>query len=396
MDFGFTKEEEAFRAEVRQFLEKEIPQKWYDLDIRAWEETDESWAVSRDFHRKLGQKGWLASAYPKEYGGGELGTMKRLILAEELAAHHAPVGVEIAITVDWVGTTLLLFGTDEQKKKYIMPIAKGDIIFCVGYSEPNAGSDLASLQTRATEVSDGFVINGQKIWTTVAHYADYCWLAARTDPDAPKHRGVSMFVVDMKTPGITVRPLINLLNHHSFNEVFFDDVHVPKNCLIGEKNRGWYHLAAALDYERSGLSGGAGGETTIRRLVGYCKETKRHGKPLAADPLIRQELAQLAIENEVSRMMAYRIASIFGRGQRPNKEASMSFISSSTLTRKMMNTGMRIMGHYGLLERDSKWAVFNGMVERTYLSAASSGVGGGTTEIQRNIVAQRGLGLPRG
>ena len=319
MDFRFTEEEEAFRKEVSQWLEKEIPQRWHELDLVAWEETDESWAISREFQRKLGQKGWLASAYPKEYGGGELGTMKRLILAEELASHRAPVGVEVAIAVDWVGPTLLLFGTEEQKKKYVTGIARGELAFCLGYSEPNAGSDLASLQTRATESGDEYVINGQKIWTTIAHYANYMWLAARTDPDAPKHRGISMFVVDMKTPGITVRPLINLLNRHSFNEVFFDDVHIPKDSLVGQKHLGWYHLAAALDYERSGLSGGS--RRVVDGLVQYVKETERNGQLLAKDPVIRQEIAQIAIENEIARMMSYRIAWMFSKGLRPSSEA---------------------------------------------------------------------------
>jgi alkylation response protein AidB-like acyl-CoA dehydrogenase len=393
MDFRFTEEEEAFRKEVSQWLEKEVPQRWHELDLVAWEETDESWAISREFQRKLGQKGWLASAYPKEYGGGELGTMKRLILAEELASHRAPVGVEVAIAVDWVGPSLLLFGTEEQKQKYVTGIAKGELAFCLGYSEPNAGSDLASLQTRAVESGDSWIINGQKIWTSVAHYADYMWLAARTDPDAPKHRGVSMFVVDMKTPGITVRPLINLLNRHSFNEVFFDDVHIPKDSLVGQKHLGWYHLAAALDYERSGLSGGS--RRVVDGLVQYVKETERNGQLLAKDPVIRQEIAQIAIDNEIARMMSYRIAWMFSKGLRPSSEASMSFLVNTQLTKRLMNTGIRITGLYGLLERDSKWAVLNARMLRTYLVAASSGVGGGTTEIQRNIIATRGLGLPR-
>ena len=398
MDFRFTKEEEAFREEVSQWLKKEIPQEWYDIDIRMWEENDESWAIARAFQLKLGQKGWLAPGLPKEYGGGGLGIMKRLILAEELATLDAPVGIETIMSVEWVSPTLLLFGTEEQKRKYVLPVAKGDIVFCLGYSEPNAGSDLASVQTRATEVSDGFVLNGQKIWTTIAHYADYMWIAARTDPDAPKHRGISMFVIDMKTPGITVRPLINLLNCHSFNEVFFDEAHISKDCLVGEKNRGWYHLAsAALEFEHGGgLSGGIGATQTVKELVQYCKETKRYGKPIAEDPLIRQELAQSAIEASISRKMCYRIASKYARGLHPGSEGSMSMLVGTQLSKRMMNLGMRITGLYGLLEKDSKWAVLKGGIERMYLATASSGVGGGTTEIQRNIVAQRGLGLPRG
>jgi len=394
MDFSFTEEEEAFRQEVRQWLTKEIPQRWYELNTGYWEETDESWAVSRDFHRKLGERGWLAPAFPRKYGGAEMSTTKRFILSQELAHHRAPVGVEVEEAVNWVGPAILMFGSGEQKQKYIPAIARGDIVFCIGYSEPNAGSDLASLQTRATEVSDGYIINGQKIWTTIAHYADYCWLATRTDPTVSKHRGISMLVVDMRTPGITVRPLINILGHHSFNEVFFDDVHVPKDSLIGQKNQGWYQLAAALDFERSSFIVDAFADRTIEELVQYAKETECRGKPLAKDPLIRQELAQAVIENQICRMMSCRLVSIYAKGKHPNVEASMSFLTITNLTKRMMNVGMRITGLYGLLEKDSCWAVLNGEISRLYLTAASVGVGGGTTEIQRNIIALRGLGLP--
>jgi alkylation response protein AidB-like acyl-CoA dehydrogenase len=210
MDFRFTADEEAFRREVRQWLEQEIPQRWIELDPGIWEETEESWGVAREFQRRLGQKGWLAPAYPREYGGLELSHMKRLILAEELAYSRAPLSIEVEVTVNWVAPSIMLFGTEEQKKDYATAVAKGDIIFCLGYSEPNAGSDLASLQTRAVEVGDEYVINGQKTWCSYGHLADYCWLAARTDPDASRHEGISLFIVDMKTPGITIRPLINM------------------------------------------------------------------------------------------------------------------------------------------------------------------------------------------
>lgn len=395
MDFRFTKEEEAFRQEVRQWLKKEIPQRWTELDPGIWEETEESWALSRQFQRKLGQKGWLAPAYPKEYGGLELSHMKRLILAEELAYNRAPISIEVEITVNWVAPTIILFGTEKQKEDYVTRVAKGDIIFCLGYSEPNAGSDLAALQTRAVEVGDKYVINGQKIWCSYGHLADYCWLAARTDPDVPKHKGVSMFVVDMKTPGITVRPLINVLNRHSFNEVFFDDVRIPKENLVGQKNNGWYQLVIALDLERSSIGGPAANQRLIEELVQYAKETKRNGESLADDPLIRNELANVAVENEVARMICYRIAWMYGKGLHPSYESSMSMVFASEVLRHMANVGMRILGHYGELDRDSKWTIMNARIMRMCLSALSIGVGGGSNEIQRNIIAMRGLGLPR-
>jgi len=395
MDFRFTEDEEAFRREVHQWLKHEIPQRWTELDPGIWEETEESWALAREFQRKLGQKGWLAPAYPREYGGLELSHMKRLILSEELAYNRTPMSIEEEITVNWVGPSIMLFGTEKQKKEYLTRIARGDVIFCLGYSEPNAGSDLASLQTRAVEVGDEYVINGQKTWCSYGHLADYCWLAARSDPDASRHEGVSIFIVDMKTPGITVRPLINILNRHSFNEVFFDDVHIPRENLVGQKNKGWYELVIALDFERSSVGYAAGNQRIIEELIKYVKETARNGEPLANDPLTRNELAQLVVENEVARMMAYRIAWMFSKGFHPSYESSMSMVFISEVMRRTANAGMRILGHYGELDRDSKWAIMNARIMRMCLSSLSIGVGGGSNEIQRNIIAIRGLGLPR-
>ncbi len=395
MDFRFTADEEAFRQEVRQWLEQEIPERWIELDPGVWEETEESWGLAREFQRKLGQKGWLAPAYPKEYGGLELSHMKRLILAEELAYSRAPLSIEVEVTVNWVAPSIMLFGTEEQKKDYATAVAKGDIIFCLGYSEPDAGSDLASLQTRAVEVGDEYVINGQKTWCSYGHLADYCWLAARTDPDASRHEGISIFIVDMKTPGITIRPLINILDRHSFNEVFFDEVRIRKENLVGQKNKGWYQLMIALDFERSSIGYAAGNQRIIEELVQYVKETSRNGEPLAQDLLIRNELAQVVVENEVARMMAYHIAWMFSKGLHPSYESSMSMVFISEVMRRTANTGMQILGHYGELDRDSKWTVMNARIMRMCLSSLSIGVGGGSNEIQRNIIAIRGLGLPR-
>ena len=395
MDFRFSEEEEAFREEVRQWLKKEISPRWTEIDAGLWEETEESWALLREFQRKLGQKGWLAPAYPKEYGGSEMSHLKRLVLSEELSYHKAPFGIETEISVNWVGGALSLFGSEQQKKKYLTEVAKGESCFCLGYSEPNSGSDLASIQTRAVEDGDSWVINGQKTWCSFAHYADYCWLGARTDPDAPKHKGISMFVIDMKTPGITVRPLINILNRHSFNEVFLDDVRVPKDALIGQKNKGWYQLAMALDFERSLIGTAAANQRLIENIMAFAKETKVDGKSISDDPLIKDELAELAVENEVLRMMCYRIAWMYSKELHPSYESSMSLLLSSELLRHTANVGMRVLGHYGELDQDSKWAVSKARIMRTYLSCISIGVGGGTNEIQRNIVAMRGLGLPR-
>jgi alkylation response protein AidB-like acyl-CoA dehydrogenase len=395
MDFKFTPEEEAFRQEVKDWLKKEIPSRWFEIPTGLWQETEESWSISRQFQKKLGAKGWLAPAYPREYGGAALGHIKRLILAEELAYHNAPVGVETEITVNWVGMALQHFGSEEQKQNYVKRIASGDIVFCLGYSEPNAGSDLASLQTKALEKGDEFIVNGQKIWCSFAHYADYCWLAAVTDTDAPKHRNMSMFVVDMKTRGISIRPLINVLDAHSFNEVFFDDVHVPKDGLVGGKNNGWFQLAIALDFERSGVQTAASNQLFLNYMLHYVKNNKRNGKPLADDPALRHELAEMAIEIEVARMLCYRIAWIYSQGGHSNYESSMAMVVGSELLRRISDVGMRVLGQYGQLLPGSKYALGRAEVARSYLAALSIGVGGGTNEIQRNIIAMRGLRLPR-
>lgn len=396
MDFGFTTEEEAFRREICDFLESEVPQRWKELGYQIWEETDESWAITRAWNHKLGEKGWLALAWPKEYGGQARSIMEQLVFSEETSYYGTPTGIETTITIGWVCPTIMIYGTEEQKKDYLSKAAMGDLIFCLGYSEPGAGSDLAAVQTRAVEDGDDYVVNGQKIFTTVAHRADYCWLAARTDPDVPKHKGISMFVVDMKTPGITVRPLINIMGFHSFNEVFFDDVRVPKRNLVGEKNRGWYQLAVALDFERSGVGLAAMARRTLEELVKFCQETRRNGEVLAKDPIIRHKLADLAIQIEVSRMLCYRIAWMQSKGLIPNYEASMGMLFGSELLRRLANVGMEILGLHGQIDRGSKWAPLQGRIMRECLTSISIGVGGGTSEIQRNIIAMRGLGLPRG
>ncbi len=394
MDLKFTKEQIEFRKEVRDFLEKEIPPRWKELGYIAWEETDESWAITRGWNKKLGKKGWLALTWPKEFGGLGRSHVDQLILDEELSAANTPTGIETNVTIAWVCPTIRLFGTEEQKQKYLPPAARGEINFCLGYSEPNAGSDLASLQTAAIEDGDGFIINGQKVWTSYAHRAEYCWLAARSDPDAPKHKGISMFVVDMKTPGISVRPLINAAGFHSFNEVFFDNVRIPKENLVGEKNRGWYQLAVALDFERSNVGRPAEFKKVIAQLVTYCKETKRNGRLLSDDPTIRKKLAKLALDTEILRLLCYRITWMQTHGEKPNYEASITKVFSSELIDRLYNTGMEILGPHAQLDRGSKWAVFNGLITRSFIVAPSMAMGGGTSEVQRNIIALRGLGLP--
>ncbi len=397
MDFTFSKEEEEFRKEVRQWLKKEIPPRWHEISPGLWEENDEIWAIARQFDRRLAGKGWYAPSYPREYGGIEATMAQQLILGEEKSLLQAPSRFSQAVGVEFVGPTILQYGNEEQKRKYVRGIGTAELIFCLGYSEPQAGSDLGGLQTRAIEENECFVVNGQKTFTTFAHLADYCWLAARTDPEAPRHNGISMFVVDMKTPGITVRPLINIADSHSFNEVFFDDVRLPKDALVGEKNRGWYYLTTALNYERGGIIRLPATLTALLdELVRYVKETPGAGGVLADDEHVQQRLAELATEIEICRLLSYRVADLVNRGVVPTYENSEAFLFGNELLRRFAKTAGEILGPYGQLGKNCKRAPMRGVIQGLYLDTVGNGFGGGSSEIQRNIIALLGLGLPRG
>ena len=395
MEFQFTEEQENFRKEIKRWLAKEIPARWREIRLGAWEENDEIFDVTRDFERKLAQKGWLAPGYPSAYGGMDATPVEQAIINEEKALAQAPtIGTDV-LTVGWVGPTIMINGTDAQKEKYVGGIGRGELVFCLGYSEPDAGSDLAGVQTLAVEDGDAYVVNGQKIFTSCAHRADYCWLAARTDPDAPKHKGMSMFIVDLKTPGVTIRPLINIHGNHHFNEVFFDNARVPKENMVGEKNLGWYILATALNYERSGVQLPAEHIRIIEGLTQYAKDTPWEGGVLFDNPIIRRKLAELTMENEVCRLICYRVISMQSQGKDPAHEASMSLLFTSEVHRRVANTGMEILGQYGQLEKGSRWTALEGTLSKMYIGCLPYGIGGGTNEVQRNLIALLGLGLPR-
>ena len=397
MNFAFTQGDEAFRLEVRQWLQSEIPARWYELSPGMWEENEETWAIARQFDRKLAGKGWYAPSYARRYGGIEATMAQQIIIGEEKSLLQAPSRFSQAVSVEFVGPTIMQYGSEEQKAKHVRGIGTAELVFCLGYSEPQAGSDLGALQTRAVEEKDCFVVNGQKIFTTFAHLADYCWLAARTDPDAPKHEGISMFVVDMKTPGITVRPLINIADSHSFNEVFFDDVRVPKDALVGEKNRGWYYLTTALNYERGGIVRlPATLACLLEELVRYVSETSGAGGLLADDPHVQQRLAEMATEIEVCRLLSYRVADLVDRGMTPAYETSEAFLFGNELLRRFAKTAGEILGPYGQLAKKCKLSPLRGVIQGLYLDTVGTGIGAGSTEIQRNIIALLGLGLPRG
>jgi alkylation response protein AidB-like acyl-CoA dehydrogenase len=360
---------------------------------RKSREDNEYINIAKAFTRTLGAKGWFTAHWPQEYGGLNWPFWQHFIMNEEMAIADAPIiggnGPK------FLGPTIIHYGSDEQKERFLPGIAKGEDLWVQGYSEPNSGSDLASLQTRAEEDGDEWVINGQKIWSSYGHYADWCFMLARTDPDAPKHRGISYFLLDMKTPGITVRPLINIAGTKGFNEIFFENVRVPKDALLGEKNRGWYMATTTLSYERTAIEAPARAQRLLNDLVRYAKLTKRNGHSLAEDPSVRQRLAQLAIEIDVSRCLSYRVATSQAREDIPGPEAPANKVFTSEMIQRIAQVGMQMMGLYGQLEFNTKWAPLKGKIERLYLTSVSGTIAGGTSETQRNIIAERGLGLPR-
>jgi alkylation response protein AidB-like acyl-CoA dehydrogenase len=395
MDFRFSPQEEGFRQEIRDWLKDNLPKDWEGDRFSRSGDDGEGMSIYKEFARRLATKKWVAPHWPVKYGGLGLSVIEQLIFNEEMAYANAPIGYS-SIGVGWAGPTIIVYGSEEQKRRFLPAITAGEVMWCQGFSEPNAGSDLANIQTRAVRDGDDYIINGQKIWTSGAHYADWMILIARTDPGAPKHKGISYFLVDMKTPGITVRPLIDMMNNHGFNEVFFENVRVPKDCLLGEENRGWYMATTTLDFERSSIGAAVGGLKLLEDLVQFVQETSFNGQRLKDDPRVLLRLADCAVEVELGRLLSYRVATLQARGIVPNYEASIAKLFNTDMQFNLAVAGMEIMGLYGQLEPGSKWVPLKGRFERQYMWQTGLKVGGGTTEIQKNIIAQRGLGLPRG
>ena len=383
-----------FRQEVRDFLDRELtPEVIRGREVQRDRPYDGS-PVAAEFYRKLIATGWLApqaSRWPKEYGGVERSDEERRILAEELSARGVAVG---AIDGGIQGPIIMRHGSEELKREFLPGMARGEISFSLGYTEPNAGTDLASLEMRAVRDGDDYVVNGQKVYSTGAHHATHHWLAARTDPDAPKHRGISLFCVDLKSPGVTIRPLWTMGGERT-NEVFYDDVRVPRKNLVGEENHGWAYVREALGVERILMGGGGGGRSVIDELVEYANETERNGRALAEDTFVRQSLAQLAIENRIRRLFGQRTAWLMRKGVIPEVEAAMSKVWGNELDQRIGHVGTQILGLYGQLEPDSKWTPLRGSLEHRYLFTVHLSYGGGSHELMRSLIATRGMGLPR-
>jgi alkylation response protein AidB-like acyl-CoA dehydrogenase len=386
LDFRFTPEQERFRGDIRAFL----AEKWgLSASISDDPESDdELWTRQTNFRKALAHKGWLTRAWPSEWGGQDADQVDQAIYREEMALAGAPDADQ---GVDRVGPSLMLFGNEEQKRRFLPKISSAEIFWCQGFSEPGSGSDLASLQTRAVLDGDSYNVNGQKIWTSNAHRADWIFLLARTDPDAPKHRGISFLLVDMRSPGITVQPLINMTGGHGFNQVFFDNVRVPRENLVGEENRGWYIAATTLDFERSGINRIAAAVRVLDGIFGYVRQ-----HPSKKNDSIRNRLAELKIEFDIGRSLAYRVAWMQSKKLIPNYEASMSKLFGSEVQQRLANFAVNTLGLAGQVAPGSGRAPLGGGIEQYYLSTVSVTIAAGTSEVQRNIIATRGLGLPRG
>ena len=409
MDFRDDSAQAEFRARVASFIQESLPQayrdravgqgapsgtggllSWYEdrvHDDPSVREAAKAWADA------LAEHGWVAPHWPREYGGGGLTSMEQMIFNEEMAKASAPpVGGSGVLLL---GPTILVHGSEEQKQKYLGAILAGDVAWAQGYSEPGAGSDLSSLQTRAARDGDEFVVNGQKIWTSGAHLSDAIFALVRTNPDAPKHRGITFLLIDdIRQPGINVRPLIDAAWGHHVNEVFFEDVRVPAANVLGEVDRGWYVGMTLLDFERSGISGAVGQQMDLAELLEAVRTDPR--SHLDRSPQLRTRIVERAISVEITYLLSLRIASMQAAGLVPNMEASMGKLFSSEQEQELYRVGVRAFGLHSLLWPGDGGEVLDGKHIRSYVRSIPRTIGGGSSEIQRNIIATRGLGLPRG
>ena len=383
MDFRLTAAQEALREEVRAFLGATLPRYQSEPPSDAW-----MVGFSREFSREFAARGWIGYTWPARYGGREGSYLERLVITEECLRAGAPVAAHW-MSDRQIGPALLAYGNEEQRAEFLPKIARAEVVFCIGMSEPNAGSDLASLKTRAVEDGDFFVVDGHKIWTSGAHEADFCYLVARTDPAAPKHKGISELLVDMRAPGITIRPVVDLTGKHHFNEVFFEGVRVHRRYLVGEKNRGWYQIASQLDYERSGMERLLSNWVVHRAVRAFATEAG-----LTADPVLRDKLARLEIELEIGRWMIYRVAWLLTQGVVPNRESATTKAFSTDVEQRVAEVAGEVLGPYAALMPGSRAAKLAGRVARAILFSPAYTIQGGTSQVLRNIIALRALGLP--
>ena len=397
MDFRLTAEQEALKKEFEDFFKAEMknaPRALEEGGVEGAYASEEGFAFHNYMKKKLGEKGWLSRPWPKNYGGSDATVIEQLIFNEARETFQAP-GIDIW-GVEMFAPTVILFGTNEQKERMLPPIAKGDVQYCQGWSEPDAGSDLANIQTMALKDGDQYVINGQKVWTTAAHRADHMFILARTDPDSTRSRGLSVFSLRMDLPGIDVRPILFMDKSHVYNEVFFKDVRVHESDRVGEENDGWRSTRETMNFERSGIGAYTRGKKSLDELINYVKTTRRGGKLLVDNLTVRQKIAKLYIDLELGSTLAYKIAWMQQKGGMITaaSAASESKVFGSELAQRIANYATEIMGLYGQLER-SKWAPLRGEMVASYQFSPGVNIAAGSSEIQRNLIAWVGLGLPR-
>jgi alkylation response protein AidB-like acyl-CoA dehydrogenase len=392
MDLNLTPQEQHFRDEVRAWLQANVPKDWESR--RAQDDMKEFFAFLRAWQKQVFEAGWAGVAWPTEYGGRGATLMEQVIFTEEMARAIAPQLANV-LGLSLIGPTIIAYGTDKQKKRFLPPILSADEIWCQGFSEPNAGSDLAGIRTAAKLDGDHYIVNGQKVWTSYGWAADWCALLTRSDADSTKHKGLTYILVDMKSPGVEVRPLRQLTGETEFNELFFRDVRVPVENVLGKAGEGWEVAIGTLMHERATL--GAGMQITFRRqfdrLVELSHVVERNGRPAAEDPVMRQKLAQSYVDIEIMRLNQMRSISRISQTGVPGPEGSVHKIFWSELNQRFQQVAMELLGPYGQLTNGG--AIDDGQWAYNFLRARGNTIEAGTSEVQRNIVGHFVLGLPK-
>jgi alkylation response protein AidB-like acyl-CoA dehydrogenase len=393
MDLSFTAEEVLFRDELRAWLTVNVPKEWEGVREEPLEQRFE---FLRRWQRRLYDAGWAGISWPKEYGGRGASLMQQVIFWQEMARAGAPPLANV-LGLGLIGPTIIAFGTEAQKRRYLHKILSAEEIWCQGFSEPHAGSDLASLQTEAHRDDGHYVVNGQKVWTSYGWLGDWCEVVVRTDPNAAKHKGLTVLLVDMKSAGVNVRPLRQMTGETEFSEVFFRDVRVPVENVLGEVNGGWEVAIGTLMHERGTFGAGLQilYKRNIERLVELSRTVRRDGRPAAEDPMLRQKLAQCYAEVEIMRLNQMRAFSRISATGVPGPEGSIQKIFWSELNQRLQQVAQELLGPYGQLESSDERAIDNGLWAYGYLRARGNTIEAGTSEIQRNIIGHFVLGLPR-
>jgi len=393
VDFQYSAEEQAFQRDVRAFIAEHAERGTVSDPTREGMAQLVDTPERRAFMKKMSERGWIGMSWPKEYGGGEAPGLFEYLLNEELAAAGCPL---IGKGVGIIGKTIIRHGNERLKQEFLPKILHAEIEFAIGYSEPNAGSDLASLALRAMhdDAAGGWILNGQKRFTTSAHFADWYWVAARTDPEAPKHKGITLMLVPMDAPGITVQAMDCIGDNERTNEVFLDNVFVPDDYVVGEVNKGWYYVSEALDFERFTLFTVSAYVRKYEAVRDFIREATRDGSPLKDDPHVRRTVAWLATQIEIAKGHTLRVISKAAAGGVPNLESAMFKLFTTQLGQRITDEFLTMTGPEGALRRDTPGAPINGRMENYYRYSVIDTVGAGTSEVQRNIIARRGLGLP--